>query len=111
MAKKPRIVRATAEEVHRMLAAGGDRSDWRGAKSMKQAGVESLADQDDGKLPSGWEKTILLGIPEPKQDVHIRRDPAVLRWFKAHGPGYQTRINAVLRAFVHARLQDERNPK
>jgi uncharacterized protein (DUF4415 family) len=27
----------------------------------------------------------------------------VLDWFRAHGPGYQTRINAVLRAFVQAR--------
>jgi BrnA antitoxin of type II toxin-antitoxin system len=27
----------------------------------------------------------------------------MLRWFKAHSPGYQTRLNAVLRAFVRAR--------
>jgi uncharacterized protein (DUF4415 family) len=39
--------------------------------------------------------------------VNIRLDAAVLRWFKAQGPGYQTRINAVLRAFVHAREQAE----
>jgi len=30
-------------------------------------------------------------------------DPDVLDWFKAPGAGYQTRINAVLRAIVHAR--------
>jgi uncharacterized protein (DUF4415 family) len=24
-------------------------------------------------------------------------------WFRAHGPGYQTRMNAVLRAYVEAR--------
>jgi uncharacterized protein (DUF4415 family) len=30
-------------------------------------------------------------------------DRSVVRWFKAHGFGYQTRINAVLRAFVAAR--------
>ena len=28
--------------------------------------------------------------------------PDVLAWFKARGPGYQTRINAALRAFVEA---------
>jgi hypothetical protein len=32
---------------------------------------------------------------------------AVLDWFKAQGAGYQTRINAVLRAFVHARQRAE----
>jgi BrnA antitoxin of type II toxin-antitoxin system len=41
----------------------------------------------------GWEQTIILGAPKSKKDVHIRLDPAVLRWFKAQGPGYQTRIN------------------
>jgi uncharacterized protein (DUF4415 family) len=64
-----------------------------------------MADEDDGPLLEGWEQTIVLGVPEPKQDVHIRLDPAVLRWFKSHGPGYQTRINEVLRAFVQAKQQ------
>jgi len=32
----------------------------------------------------------------------LRIDPDVLAWFKAQGPGYQTRINAVLRAFRDA---------
>jgi uncharacterized protein (DUF4415 family) len=35
-----------------------------------------------------------------KQAVSIRLDPDVIGWFRAQGPGYQTRINAVLRAFV-----------
>jgi len=32
-------------------------------------------------------------------------DADVLEWFKAQGPGYQTRINAVLRAFKDASEQ------
>jgi uncharacterized protein (DUF4415 family) len=31
-------------------------------------------------------------------------DADVLEWFKSKGPGYQTRINAVLRAFKDASL-------
>jgi uncharacterized protein (DUF4415 family) len=111
MPKKETIVRASVEEVQRMLASGGDRSDWRRAKSMSQAEVERLADEEEGPLPDNWEDTIVLGTPEPKQDVHIRLDPIVLRWFKAHGPGYQTRINAVLRAFVEVRQKEVRNRK
>jgi uncharacterized protein (DUF4415 family) len=34
--------------------------------------------------------------------VSLRVDEDVLAWFKAQGPGYQTRINAVLRAFRDA---------
>ena len=34
-----------------------------------------------------------------KTSISLRVDADVLKWFKAQGPGYQTRINAVLRAF------------
>ncbi|MEI6320139.1 MAG: BrnA antitoxin family protein [Pseudomonadota bacterium] len=34
--------------------------------------------------------------------VSLRVDQDVLDWFKAQGPGYQTRINAVLKAFRDA---------
>lgn len=34
--------------------------------------------------------------------VSLRVDQDVLEWFKAQGSGYQTRINAVLRAFRDA---------
>ncbi|HUN44316.1 MAG TPA: BrnA antitoxin family protein [Acetobacteraceae bacterium] len=74
---------------------------------MSQAEVERLADEEDGTRPEGWESTVEPGMPERRQAIHIRVDPEVLRWFKAHGPGYQTRINAVLQAFVQARRRSE----
>jgi uncharacterized protein (DUF4415 family) len=54
-------------------------------------------------------KHIVRGIvrkglaPTPsKALVSLRVDQDVLAWFKAEGAGYQTRINAVLRAFRDA---------
>jgi uncharacterized protein (DUF4415 family) len=38
----------------------------------------------------------------PKTSISLRIDADVLAWFKAQGVGYQTRINAVLRAFREA---------
>ena len=38
----------------------------------------------------------------PKAAISLRVEQDVLEWFKAQGPGYQTRINAVLRAFRDA---------
>ena len=38
----------------------------------------------------------------PKTSISLRVDADVLEWYKAQGPGYQTRINAVLRAFKDA---------
>ncbi len=37
-----------------------------------------------------------------KSAISLRVDPEVLNWFKAQGPGYQTRMNAVLRAYKDA---------
>jgi len=36
--------------------------------------------------------------PPAKQQLTIRIDTDVLNWVKAHGRGYQTRINRILRA-------------
>ena len=38
----------------------------------------------------------------PKALISLRVDADVLAWFKAQGVGYQTRMNAVLRAFKEA---------
>jgi uncharacterized protein (DUF4415 family) len=37
-----------------------------------------------------------------KQIVTIRLDVDMLEWFKSAGPGYQTRINQVLRDYMEA---------
>ena len=37
-----------------------------------------------------------------KSSISLRLDRDVLEWFKAQGPGYQTKINTVLRAFRDA---------
>jgi uncharacterized protein (DUF4415 family) len=41
--------------------------------------------------------------PAPKkQQITIRVDHDVLEWFRAQGRGYQTKINALLRAYMEA---------
>ena len=40
----------------------------------------------------------------PKASVSLRIDRDVLDWFKEQGPGYQTRINLILRAFRDASI-------
>lgn len=39
-----------------------------------------------------------------KTSISLRVDQDVLEWFKAQGPGYQTRINTVLKAFRDASI-------
>jgi uncharacterized protein (DUF4415 family) len=47
-------------------------------------------------------KTGKLRLPKAKPLISIRIDEDVLNWFKDQGPGYQTRINAVLRMYKDA---------
>jgi uncharacterized protein (DUF4415 family) len=108
MAKGERIMRASAEEIARRPAAEGSRTDWQRVRDMSQEEADRLATEEDCALPEGWEAGIVLGVPAPKESVHIRLDADVLRWFRDHGPGYQTRINAVLRGFVEARQRGGR---
>jgi uncharacterized protein (DUF4415 family) len=44
------------------------------------------------------------GLPQParKSAISLRLDPEVLAWFRTQGPGYQTRMNAVLKAYMDA---------
>jgi uncharacterized protein (DUF4415 family) len=40
-------------------------------------------------------------LPTPKEAVTMRLDADLLRWFR-RDRGYQTRINAILRAYMQA---------
>ena len=46
-----------------------------------------------------WEKAELR-MPQPKKGVYLRLDQDLLDWMKRQGPGYQTRINAILRSYM-----------
>jgi uncharacterized protein (DUF4415 family) len=110
MRKNENIARLSADKVRRKIARGESKTDWKRVNAMSQAEVERLADKDEGPLATAWESTVMVGLPPAKQDIHIRLDGDILDWFKARGRGYQTRINAVLRAFVQTRQRVERKP-
>jgi uncharacterized protein (DUF4415 family) len=52
------------------------------------------------ELNEEWFAKAILVTPPKKQQVSIRLDPEILDYFKSTGPGYQTRINTVLKLFV-----------
>jgi uncharacterized protein (DUF4415 family) len=47
-------------------------------------------------------KKATLAWPPTKQQLTIRLDADVLEWLRAHGRGYQTRINRILRAAMES---------
>jgi uncharacterized protein (DUF4415 family) len=46
---------------------------------------------------------------DPKQLITLRLDPAVLRWFQQSGPGYQSRIGAILKS--HMARETSKTPR
>jgi uncharacterized protein (DUF4415 family) len=61
------------------------------------------ADRDAAPIgPVEWFLHARVVAPGPKKAVSMRIDEDVLKWFKRQGKGYQTRMNAVLRAWVEA---------
>ncbi|HXJ05891.1 MAG TPA: BrnA antitoxin family protein [Candidatus Acidoferrum sp.] len=61
-------------------------------------------DIDTSDIPeiTDWSKAVVGKFYRPiKSPVTIRLDADVLAWLKRSGPGYQTRINALLRQAMH----------
>ena len=52
-----------------------------------------------------WRDAKVVYPEGPKEPTTIRYDADILRWFKAQGRGYQTRMNAVLRSYVDAQKE------
>jgi uncharacterized protein (DUF4415 family) len=77
----------------------------RGATDLKQLRALRDTDIDFSDIPklgkSFW-KSARLVMPEPKDRLTIRVDRDVVRWLKKNGPGYQTRVNAILRSYMEA---------
>ena len=77
-----------------------------------QAEVEAQIASDPDDWLTDANAVLIRGIPAraQKQRVNIRLDRDVLDFFRAHGRGYQTRINTVLKIFA-ARARDGRTAK
>ena len=72
---------------------------------MTEAEIDAAAASDPDAQPtdeSFWNDAQVV-MPQPKRAISLRIDDDVLEWFKSQGRGYQTRMNAVLRAYMQAR--------
>ena len=87
-------------------------TDWSALRRMSDtdihAGIE--ADPEAHATDEEFWKTAKVVIPQPKQIVTMRLDADLLEWFRREN-GYQTRINAILRAYKNAQDQNHATPK
>jgi uncharacterized protein (DUF4415 family) len=76
------------------------------AEETQDAEIEAaiVSDPDWAEIePIDWSKAEVV-TPPKKLAISIRLDEDLILFFKAEGPGYQRRINAVLRTYVKERL-------
>ena len=70
-------------------------------EAIGEAELAAAIAADPANDPEFWQRAVLV-YPAAKERVTVRLDRDVLTWFRSQGRGYQTRINAVLRAYMAA---------
>jgi uncharacterized protein (DUF4415 family) len=87
-----RIVRYTSEELDKMQG----QTDW---ERLRREEEDAPWDPEED-FEVDW--STMRIEPGTKQALTLRIDRDVVEFFRATGKGYQTRMNAVLRAYMEA---------
>ena len=75
------------------------RTDWKRIDAMRDEDIDFSDIPEQGA--DFFANAILW--PGPKKQITLRIDPDVLTFFRKHGRGYQSTMNAVLRKYMEAR--------
>lgn len=96
--------RYSSDEIAAKRERGEGRTDWNRIAEMEddQIDVSDIPVLDE----NFWNEADVV-VPENKERISIRIDRDVLDYFREEGPGYQTRMNAVLKSFVEAKRRRE----
>jgi uncharacterized protein (DUF4415 family) len=82
-------------------------TDWERLRSMTDEEVHAALLQDPEIKPKDEEfwKAARVVMPQPKKTVAMRLDADLVEWFRRE-PGYQIRINAILRAYMNTHFEN-----
>jgi uncharacterized protein (DUF4415 family) len=98
--------KAMIEQPDGSYRAAVSHTDWDRVNALSDAEVDAAAQGDTDAQPLDdefWQNARVVMPPRtPKRHQGMRLDAEVLDWFKAQGPGWQTRMNAVLKSCVEA---------
>ena len=84
------------------------RADLSRLRQMSEEEIAATSPEDLADLPSDFWDDAEVVWPQPKEAISMRVDQDVLKWFRAGGPRYQTRMNAVLRSYMRAMEREEK---
>ena len=96
-----RSTRKPERDEHRPPSRG--RADIELLRTASEARIAATSPPELTDLPPDfWDDAV--ATPAPKRAISLRVDQDVLDWFRAGGPRYQTRMNAVLRSYMSRML-------
>lgn len=93
--------RSSVTELERAVGRGSQ-TDMARLRRMTEAELDAKISSDPewADVPRDWHLKAEAVMPSAKRLLSLRLDGDVVDWFKSQGSGYQTRMNAVLRAFM-----------
>jgi uncharacterized protein (DUF4415 family) len=96
--KEDGMVRISFKDLHKLDTP--DR-DWSHFDSLTEEDIAKAVAEDPDAAPidMDWSDAVILDLM-PKTAISFRVDADVYEFFKSQGKGFQTRMNAVLRAYV-----------
>ena len=88
------------------VTSKNSRTDWKRVDGLKDHKID-FSDIPE-VTPEMFARAMVRRGLKPvarKTQLTIRVDSNVLEWYKRQGPGYQTRINSLLRAYMEEHLR------
>ena len=92
----PKVSKPSARKV----APTQGRADLARLRRLSDAEIARTSRPERRDLPEDFWQGARVVVPVAKEAISIRLDSDVIAYFRATGPKYQTRINAVLRSYV-----------
>ena len=96
------------------LGQGGKgQTDWTRVDALTDEEIAQAITEDSDTFepePEWLQRAMVLRPGQPKLRVTAYFDQEVVEWFRAQGRGYQTRMNAVLRAYMEGAKKSRPSP-
>ncbi len=96
--------RGTSAKATKGKASKAGKTNWAKVAATKDRDIRFTKDAPRTS-PDDWANAVAhRGLPvlTGKTQIALRVDDDVLSWFREQGAGYQTRMNAVLKAYRNA---------
>ncbi len=89
--------------MKKSATSGKSRTDWARVDALKDEQIDfsETPEVPPEMFARGVVRRGLKPVPR-KAQITLRVDSDVLEWFKKRGRGYQTKVNALLRAYMEA---------